>query len=226
MGTSRTVPSDLLPHNVPLAETEWYQRWLDGDPEAWEQLVQAYFPMIYQFCYHFTQRHCLAEEYTQEIFLKLFQALPRLGHHTNLKYWLLRTAYNYCVDAHRRMVNERKYLRRFWLEAREWWRVNVQEIHATHRDYRRILQRLIAALPEELRVVIILREFMELAYDEIARLLHIPLGTVKSRLNRARNLLYQQLCTQYPELLSAPYDDLVTTRTSGAYYSLKGEAGG
>ncbi len=194
-----------LPPDTPLATHRWYRRWLDRDPEAWEWLVQAFTPMVYQFCYHFTHSPTLAEEYTQEIFIRLFQNLEKLGHHTNLKYWLMRTAYNYCIDAYRRQRYERRLLRRLWLEAREWWNASVyaQESAVLSRDVRRALRRVLQAMPDELQAVLIMREFMELPYEEIAQVLGIPVGTVKSRLNRARNLLARRLQAEYPALVSA-----------------------
>ena len=193
-----------LPPDTPLATHRWYQRWLDGDPEAWEWLVQAFTPMVYQFCYHFTHSPTLAEEYTQEIFLRLFQNLEKLGHHTNLKYWLMRTAYNYCIDAYRRQKYERRLLRRLWLEAREWWNASLhaQERTLLSRDVRRALRRAFQDMPDELQAVLVMREFMELPYEEIAQTLGIPVGTVKSRLNRARNLLARRLQAEYPALVS------------------------
>lgn len=197
--------SFLLPPDTPLATHRWYRRWLDGDPEAWEWLVQAFTPMVYQFCYHFTHSPTLAEEYTQEIFLRLFQNLEKLGHHTNLKYWLMRTAYNYCIDAYRRQRYERRFLRRLWLEAREWWYTSIraQERTFLSRDVRRALRRVLQDMPDELQAVLIMREFMDLPYEEIAQALGIPVGTVKSRLNRARNLLARRLQAEYPALVPA-----------------------
>jgi RNA polymerase sigma-70 factor (ECF subfamily) len=194
-----------LPPDTPLAANRWYQRWLDGDPEAWEWLVQTFTPMVYQFCYHFTHSPMLAEEYTQEIFIRLFQNLEKLGHHTNLKYWIMRTTYNYCIDAYRRQRYERRFLRRLWLEAREWWHASLyaQEHTLLSRDVRRALRRALRAMPDDLQAVLIMREFMELSYEEIAQALGIPVGTVKSRLNRARNLLARRLQAECPALVSA-----------------------
>ena len=178
---------------VPLKETHWYQRWLAGDEEAWEDLVACYTPSIYKFCFQFTRRRSLAEEYTQEVFLKLYRNLPRLGHHTNVWLWLLRTAYHYCVDQHRRYQHERKYLRDIWLELKGKWRRNQPEQSAIHEDCRRLLWEAVESLPLELRGVIFMREYLEMAYEEMAETLQIPVGTVKSRLNRARRLLMERI---------------------------------
>ena len=186
----------------PLGETELYRRWMAGDEFAWEQLVEAYSPMIYQFCLQFTQQPGLAEEYTQEIFLKLFRNLPQLAHHTNLKRWLMRTTYHYCIDQHRRQKHERMYLRSIWLELKSLIRGNHQERVAERSDGRRIIFEAVRRLPPDLRGVIVLREYLELSYDEIAETLQIPVGTVKSRLSRARHLLLREIQTvveQYGE---------------------------
>lgn len=178
---------------TPLKDTPWYRRWLEGDEEAWESLVENYSPVVYHFCYQFTQRQSLAEEYTQEVFLKLYRNLPLLAHHTNIQLWLLRTAYHYCVDQHRRTRHELKYIRDLWMDLKEKWRKNTQEQHAVFKDCRKILRKAVNSLPENLRTVIIMREYLEMTYEEMAETLQIPVGTVKSRLNRARQVLAENI---------------------------------
>lgn len=199
-------------HGTPIGETDIYRQWLEGDELAWEKLVEAYTPMIYQFCLQFTQQPGLAEEYTQEIFLKLFRNLPHLAHHTNLKRWLMRTAYHYCIDQHRRQKHERQYLRNLWLEVKTRLKGSQQEALAEKADERRIILEALKLLPPDLRGVIVLREFLELAYDDIASTLQIPVGTVKSRLNRARHLLLQHI-----RQVTAKYDN---ERTQAIFQSL------
>ena len=148
---TRDLAEVLLSAHVPLVQTAWYHRWIRGDEEAWEQLVEVMGPVVYQFCFHFTQHRTTAEELTQEIFIKLLQNLPRLGHHTNLKCWLLRTAYHHCVDWHRRQKHERKFLQRWWREATTRFYTSVQEQLALQRDVQRVLRMLIKALPPELQ---------------------------------------------------------------------------
>ncbi len=176
-----------------LDEHPDYQKWLAGDEEAWEKLVDTYYPMVFKFCYQFTRQHSLAEEYTQEVFLRLFRNMPYLGHHTNLKLWLMRTAYNYCVDAHRKKKNEMLYLRKFWKEIRDIWRLTPQSNMSDDKDRQKIVETVMERLPEDLQAILIMREYLEMTYEEMSDALNIPIGTVKSRLNRARKLFTQYL---------------------------------
>jgi RNA polymerase sigma-70 factor, ECF subfamily len=178
-----TTDADLLP------------RCRTGDEAAWRELVASYTRKVFGLAYRFTGRVDEAEDLTQEVFVKVYQTLARYREADGpFGGWLMAVARNHAIDHYRRRRQER--LRRaddpLVLEtapARE-----EHPVAGLEREERRLLVHSgLRALPEDLRVPLVLRDLQDLPYEEIARELGIPLGTVKSRINRARLELAKRL---------------------------------
>jgi RNA polymerase sigma-70 factor, ECF subfamily len=162
-----------------------------GDREAWETIVRRRHARIYNLAYRFTGRFDEAEDLTQEVFLKVYRTLhsyrPESG---ALETWIVRVARNHFIDHYRKHKTERSQT-----GALEDHHESVVEatvrVETPGRAFERNeaatrIHRMLALLPEEQREAVILRDLEELSYEEIADLLELPIGTVKSRINRGR----------------------------------------
>jgi RNA polymerase sigma-70 factor (ECF subfamily) len=166
------------------------ERCLTGDDLAWEQLVKTHSRRVYAICYRFTGGDSTAQDMTQDVFLRVFRTLGsfRAGEGTFVV-WLTRLTRNLLIDHYRRSRQERI------TDSIEDQLPVLEERSATGsrtdglvagREASEILQHALQRLSPELRETVILRDLEELEYREIAEVLKVPEGTVKSRLNRGR----------------------------------------
>lgn len=173
------------------------ERCMTGDAEAWEDLVRQHTRRVYGICYRFTGRDSEAQDLTQDVFLRVFRALGSFraseGCFTT---WLTRLTRNLLIDHYRRTRNQRitdsieEQLPRVEQGAIAVARPDSQ---LAGREASEMLQSALARLSPELRETIILRDLQDMEYREIASVLEIPEGTVKSRLNRGRAELARML---------------------------------
>jgi RNA polymerase sigma-70 factor (ECF subfamily) len=179
------------------AESELVARCLEGDENAWEDLVRTYTRRVYSICYRFTGRESEAQDLTQEVFLKVFRNVRsfRSGE-GSFGVWLARLTRNLLIDHYRRSKNERATAsiedqlpmleEKAAIEGRT-------EAALAGREASEALQKALAKLSPDLRETVILRDIEGLEYREIAQVLGVPEGTVKSRLNRGRSELARAL---------------------------------
>jgi RNA polymerase sigma-70 factor, ECF subfamily len=161
-----------------------------GDQEAFRQLVIRYHRLVLNVGFRALGEVSLAEDVSQEVFLKVYKALPGYRHEKPFKHWLHRVAANAVTDALRR---RRPVVSLDDMEQPPASRESDPMDVATRHDLQRAVRQAIASLPSHYRDTIALQAFGELSYDEIAKTLDIPLGTVMSRLNGAKRLLRDRL---------------------------------
>src|SRR5271168_2805682 len=175
------------------------ERCLTGDDAAWEELVRLHTRRVYGFCYRFTGKDSEAQDLTQDVFLRVFRSLGSFrSTEGSFSTWLARLTRNLLIDHYRRTRNERI------TDSIEEQLPRVEETRMTTRsdsavagrEASELLQGALAKLSPELRETIILRDLQDLEYREIAQILAIPEGTVKSRLNRGRAELARVLRKQ------------------------------
>jgi RNA polymerase sigma-70 factor (ECF subfamily) len=162
------------------------ERCRSGDEEAWSALVGSTIRPLYRLCASYSRSSAEAEELTQEVFLKLWQNLHQYRPGSNFMAWAWRVARNLVIDAHRRARKEREAA---WLEPEVLDRlpaVDDPEEDAHRRQRLRMVATALRHLEPELSEIVLMRDLAGLSYQEIAAALELPLGTVKSRLNRAR----------------------------------------
>lgn len=166
------------------------QRCLAGENSAWEALLKLHTRKIFNVCYRFTGRPSEAEDLTQEIFIKIFQTLHSYDvAQGTFATWLSRVARNHLVDHYRRTKKERLTSS---LDDEEGVIEQTASLAAgpgaqvENRERKELLQMGLDKLSPDLREAVILRDLNDLDYDEIARVLGVPQGTVKSRINRGR----------------------------------------
>jgi RNA polymerase sigma-70 factor (ECF subfamily) len=168
-------------------ETMW-ELCAQGDSTAWEVLVRTHERRVFNSCYRFTKSDTEAQDLTQEVFLRVFRNAKtfRPDGGGSLQIWMGRMTRNLLIDNYRRKRHDR-------LTGKL-----LKEPHASDsrpdrllavRELRGHLDAALQKLPSGLREVVVLREIEDLDYRQIAHTLGIPVGTVKSRLNRARTEL-------------------------------------
>ena len=185
---------------TPLMDDVWIGQASDGDLDAFNQLVLAYQDMAYRHAYALLGDPALAEDATQESFIKAFQAIGRFRG-GSFRGWLLKIVTNSAYDLIRR---DRKHPAQPLypeddngeeVESAAWLAdpaASVQEA-VEQKDLTRDLNFLLNKLPAVYRDVLLLIDVQELDYTEAAQALNVPIGTVKSRLARARLQMQKKL---------------------------------
>jgi RNA polymerase sigma-70 factor (ECF subfamily) len=168
----------------------------NGDPTAFEDIVLAYQDKIYNLCRYMLGNAHDAEDAAQDAFLKAYQALPKFRPEASLYTWLYRIATNTCIDYKRKPVFESLFGASE--EGERLIHDRASDAPSPERLYQskqinQALQEGLAKLSPKLRAVIVLLEIEGLSYEEIAETLDISLGTVKSRVARAREDLKKSM---------------------------------
>lgn len=178
------------------------ERCLQGDDAAWETVVSSYGKRIYNLSYRYTNRRDEAEDLTQEILIRVYQNLKSYrsdaGSFLN---WILRVARNLVIDHYRQA---RRYPQTGGSEELETMNITDDKIPnpqraAEQEEASRLLQSGLQSLSPELKEAVILRDLEGLAYQDIADVLNVPEGTVKSRINRGRLELAKLLMKRHAQ---------------------------
>lgn len=193
------LPARKSPSPMDL-DQQIVERCLAGEEHAWEDLVKVHTRRVYAICYRFTGTDHEAQDLTQEVFLRLFRSLKsyRAGE-GSFTVWLSRMTRNLLIDHYRRTKLDRMTSsiegQLPMLEEKTAAESRTDGILAG-REASEMLQGALQKLSPELREAVILRDLEELEYKEIALVLSVPEGTVKSRLNRGRAELARVLRRQ------------------------------
>ena len=174
---------------------------LQGDQQAWNLIVQRYWRRVFNVAYKFVGRHDMAEDLTQDVFLKIFKALGTFDRRANFQTWLISVSRNLCIDHYRSVRKEREMVDRS-VDSTEVSAVSEEPdalVTLERGDRRARLHDALAQLPDTLRTAVTLRDIQELTYQEIADKLALPEGTVKSRINRGRKELARQIRLIMPD---------------------------
>lgn len=186
-----------------VADGELVARFQRGDRRAFDEIVVRYQARIYSLCLRWLGDSAAAEEQAQDVFVAAFRALGGFRNECSLSTWLFRIAVNHCRNA-RLYRMRRAYGRHEAIDApRDDDDGPVRQVadedapaadHGLHQsEANRLVQAALAELDEDHRQILILRDVEDLAYEEIADILDLPRGTVKSRIHRARAELAQKL---------------------------------
>ena len=183
-------PEDAASTVEEAEERRLIDRSAAGDQEAFRQLVLRYHRMVINVAFRALGELSLAEDVAQDVFIKVYKALPGYRHEKPFKHWLHRVAANAATDVLRR---RRPVVSLDGLEQPPAATGSDPQDVAARHDLQRAVRNAIANLPSHYRDTIALQAFAELSYDEISRVLDIPIGTVMSRLNGAKRLLRERL---------------------------------
>lgn len=176
-----------------VSEAELVVSAQNGDRNAFSELVRMHAQGVLNVVHRMCGDEQLAEDAAQETFIRAWQNLPSFHPGTPLRNWLYRIAVNAGTDMLRRE-------RRILPDAIEDLRLTdggpSLEHQVSQKERARLVQSAILSLPEASRAVLVLKEYEGLSYQEISSTLDIPVGTVMSRLNYARNTLKAKLQPQ------------------------------
>lgn len=173
-------------------------RILGGDRDRFTELVRRYEKRVVNYVFRIIHRYEDAHDLAQDIFVKVYLALDRYDPKYQFSTWLFRIAQNASIDALRKKtVTEVPMARPAEDESqkeREFADGGVSPYRALkNKQLGAAIEKAVANLPPDYRELIQLRHFAELSYEEIAAMKKLPLGTVKNKLFRARNLLKTEL---------------------------------
>lgn len=171
---------------------EFLDRLQAGEPRAFEELVIAYQHRVFGVAFRMLGNAAEGEDIAQEVFLRAHRALPEFRGEAKLSTWLYSIASRLCLT---RLASGERRLVRAGDEGllRLPDRAPGPEAALEQSELAGALQRALAELAEDRRIVVILRDLEGLSYEEIAAALHLELGTVRSRLHRARMDLKDKL---------------------------------
>lgn len=172
------------------------------DADAFERAAAPYEKQIYFLCLRLTGNPHDAQDCAQDAMLRAFRAFPTFRGEAKLSTWLYTIAHRACMDALRR---RRPDVSLEELAATGWEAEDVSPTpyaRLEQSERKRLLEEALRRLPDDQRAALVMVDLQGLPYDEAARALGIPLGTLKSRTARARDALAAQLQT-YRELFSA-----------------------
>ncbi len=170
-----------------------------GEEAAFEKLLNRYRGAIFSLCFRMTRHSEDARDLAQEIFIKVFSLLDRYDEEYAFSSWLFRIATNHCIDYLRR--NRLRFLSLDGSTRSDDEEIELQlpdsgprpDTVLQRKEALERLDEIITELPPHYRVITLLRHDQELSYEEIANILDLPLGTVKARIHRARNMIQQML---------------------------------
>ena len=171
-----------------------------GDVFAFEELIAAYQHKIFNLVYRYIGNHHDALDMTQEVIIRVYKALPGFRGDASFSTWIYHIVSNVCYDELRRRSKHREHSvdEEIITESGEIIRdlpdqsPSLESIYED-KETSEYMQELINRLPDEYRLVILLREISGFSYLEIAQQLHISIGTVKSRISRARKYMQKQM---------------------------------
>lgn len=192
-----------------MDEDELITRAVEGDGEAFNELVSHYQDMLYNVAYRILGDEHDAADATQDAFLSAYRAIRRFRG-GSFKAWLMRIVTNASYDCLRR-AKRRPTVSLDSGEEVEWHERlpdpgELPEAWVERQDLGRRVQRALAALPPKQRVVVVLIDIQGLRYAEVAHILRVPLGTVRSRVSRGRRILRDQMLQQM-DLASSRSED-------------------
>ncbi|MBI3267400.1 MAG: sigma-70 family RNA polymerase sigma factor [Planctomycetes bacterium] len=190
--------STLTLETAPGAETDLVREAKAGSPVAFARLVERWKRPLYALLWKMTSRHDLAEELAQEAFVRFWRSLASFDEALPVYPWLRRIAINLAINQHESASHRASPAPDELLDgatdgySHRRTRTPPEELEGRERE-RRILGALETLSPER-RAVLTLRAFEGLSYEEIARTMECSIGTVMSRLFRARMDLRERLC--------------------------------
>ncbi|MBZ4672023.1 sigma-70 family RNA polymerase sigma factor [Deferribacterales bacterium Es71-Z0220] len=183
-----------------MTDAQIIEKILAGKSELFELLVIKYQQQLFSTLINITKDYNMAEEFVQDAFVKAFEKLEMLKNRDQFYAWIKRIAINNAFmhfEKNRRMVDVDRDIdennESFFDRVSDY--SNPEEELLTD-EMRKYVRKFVDALPDKLRAVIILREVEDFSYEEIAEMLNIPIGTVRSRLFNARQFIKQRLIRQ------------------------------
>jgi RNA polymerase sigma-70 factor (ECF subfamily) len=179
--------------SIPTPDLLLARRAAAGHGEAWDQIIDEHGKRLFNVALQFASSREEAEDLTQDIFLRLYRNLRSYRGDVPLIAWALRLSRNLCIDHYRRMRRERSWTRVSETVLNQLPAKDNVEAESQRRQRIEAIYAALADLPEELSELVLLRDLQGWSSAETAAYLGIPLGTLKSRLHRARLQLTERV---------------------------------
>ena len=200
-----TKPGSQPSHLDPAAEEALLDAWFEGEEAALGDLLAAFKPRIWSICWRTLQHYEDAADLTQDVLVKVMTGLEGFDRRSKFSTWVYRIAINACMSH----LRKQKLRRHPSLDApaggtqegeRPTTRANQlasgepgPAAGVQHADELKALGRALAELDEEQRLLILLRDMHDIEYVQLAEIFEVPIGTIKSRLFRARGVLCERM---------------------------------
>ncbi len=178
-----------------MDEFSLVRKCIEGDADAYRHIVERYKDRIARVIYSMTNSSSEVEDLTQEVFIKAYRSLPRFKFDSSLHTWLYRIAVNHTID----YLRKKKLTKIFSLDGIDEWLLGrmrgtsspesktPEEINRS--EVKELVEWGLSKLPRDAKAILVLREYEDMGYEEIADVLNISVPAVKSRLFRARTQL-------------------------------------
>lgn len=171
----------------------------EGDRDAFERLYRRYAKDVYAMALRMVHSEEIAEEVTQEVFISVYKDIQKFQFQSAFTTWLYRIAYRRAADQFRKNRKHKDHTISFTQEETS---ITIDRLkdsgdnpseNALQRERTQLIEKAISSLSPKQKTIMILRYINNLSYDEIAKILHCRIGTVKSRLNRAHKTMLEKL---------------------------------
>jgi RNA polymerase sigma-70 factor (ECF subfamily) len=170
-------------------------RFQEGDINAYNELVKRYKDRLFNFVLRYFNNAEQAEDVVQDTLIKLYTHASYYKNIAKFSTWIFTIAKNNALTELRK--NKRKQTDSLWTEDGKVIDINSKEESLESKVQNEIaidqLNKFLDEIPENFRMAVVLRDFQELSYEEISTILEIPIGTIKSRINRGRIQLAQKM---------------------------------
>lgn len=166
-----------------------------GDPQAFETLMTPFEQMVWRVCWHYLGRREDAEDAAQEVMLKAWRGIGGFRGECSVETWLYRICAGVCTDALRkRKLRDSVSMDAMHESGNEWTdNAPLPEETVAEEEHRADVRAALDALPDDMRIALLLSAVEGRSYEEVARITGVPMGTVKSRIGRAREKLIKML---------------------------------
>ncbi len=188
-----TTEAFAIPNIKILTDGELIEKAIGGREDGFEELVRRYQRPITGYVYRMLNNYDAALDVTQEVFIKVYNSLEKYSAEYKFSTWLYRIAHNAAIDWMRRNSTNQQSIEAqnedgsYQLQIESPQPTPEQERERS--EWRSEIEAVVKCLPTVYRELILLRHTRDLSYDEIAAITNLPLGTVKNRLFRAREMM-------------------------------------
>ena len=190
-----SVESSEMDNHFKLTDEKLIARFQDGDVNAYNELVNRYKDKLLNFVFRYFNNREQAEDVVQETMIKLYTHASYYKNIAKFSTWIYTIAKNNALTELRK--NKRKKTDSLWTNEGKPIDIEMKDESLEKTVHNQIaveeLNKYLDEIPENFRVAVVLRDFQELSYEEISKILEIPIGTIKSRINRGRIQLSEKM---------------------------------
>ena len=190
-----STESSKVKDKFKLSDEKLILRFQEGDINAYNELVKRYKDRLLNFVFRYFNNREQAEDVVQDTLIKLYTHASYYKNIAKFSTWIFTIAKNNALTELRK--NKRKQTDSLWTDDGKVIDINSNDQTLDRRVQNEIavdqLNKFLQEIPENFRMAVVLRDFQELSYDEISKILEIPIGTIKSRINRGRIQLAEKM---------------------------------